>query len=88
MQRGEMNEVSSTEADTEFCNHKWFALGSTLAATSLVGWMYHDKCCQLPRNKQGKYSFEGFPQENILNAYEHRSYLRNQKDRLFFWGGC
>ena len=79
MNRDEMNEVKSTEADTGFCNHKWLVLGSTLAATSLVGWMTRGKG-YLTSGKYATY--------NLLNAYDHRFYLRNRKDRLSFWGGC
>jgi hypothetical protein len=43
MNRDEMNEVKSTEADSGRCNHKWLVLGSTLAATHLVGWMTRGK---------------------------------------------
>lgn len=66
MKRGEMNEVVCEEADVGRCNHKWIVLGSTLEATSLIGWMWHRK--------------DGWMwAQNILNAYDHRSQFRNRK---------
>ena len=71
MNRGEMNEVKSTEADVGRCNHKWLVLGSTFAATHLIGWMRHGKGYLHLSRKYATY--------NLLNAYEHRSQFRNRK---------
>ena len=76
MKRGEMNEVQCEEADVGRYNHKWLCLGTTLSATHLVGWM------RLLKQGNGWIDLT-----NAINAYEHRSYLRNSKDRLSFWSG-